>query len=79
MMLNPSPKPSFSMDDACEILKDTAERTSKDMIEFMYKDIKLTLYPNGSIMFYHFTDFDAACGYANDVISRLTGEKDSGE
>ena len=75
MMLNPSPKPSISIDHAREILKDTALRSSKDMIEFVYKDIKLTIYPNGSIMFYHFTDFDAACTYADEIIGLITDDK----
>ncbi len=74
MMLNPSVRPVIPMADACGILKDSVLRSSKDMIEFMYKDVKLTIYPNGSIMFYHFTDFDAACTYADEIIGMLTGQ-----
>ena len=73
MMLNPSVRPTISMDDACRILKDSVLRYSKDMIEFMYRDVKITVYPNGSIMFYHFTDFNTACVYADEIIDRLTG------
>ncbi len=72
MMLNPSSKISIPMEDACEILKESVLRSSKDMIEFMYRDVKLTIYPNGSIMFYHFTDFDAACTYADEIFGLLT-------
>ena len=71
MMLNPSERLSIPMEDACEILKDVL-RSSKDMIEFMYNDVKITIYPNGSIMFYHFTDFDTACQYADEIIGLLT-------
>ncbi len=73
MMLSPTEKLSIPMEDACGILKESVLRSSKDMIEFMYKDIKLTIYPNGSIMFYHFTDFDTACAYADEIIGMLTG------
>ena len=73
MMLNPSVRPTIQMDHACEILKDSVLRSSKDMIEFVYRDVKLTVYPNGSIMFYHFTDFDAACVIADEIIDKLTG------
>ena len=72
MMLNPPSKLSLPLEHACEILKDTVLRSSKDMIEFVYRDIKITIYPNGSIMFYHFTDFDAACTYADEIIGLIT-------
>ncbi len=73
MMLSPTEKLSIPMEDACGILKDAVLRSSKDMIEFMYEDVKLTIYANGSIMFYHFTDFDTACAYADEIIGVLTG------
>ncbi len=73
MMLSPTEKLSIPMEDACGILNDAVLRSSKDMIEFMYKDVKLTIYANGSIMFYHFTDFDTACAYADEIIGMLTG------
>ena len=73
MMLTPSVKPVFAMDDAQKILGDSVLRASEDMIEFMYRDVKITVYPNGSIMFYHFTDFDTACVYADEIINKLTG------
>ena len=73
MMLNPAEKTSIPMEDACGILNDAVLRSSKDMIEFMYEGVKLTIYANGSIMFYHFTDFDTACAYADEIIGILTG------
>jgi hypothetical protein len=73
MMLSPTEKLSIPMEDACGILNDAVLRSSKDMIEFMYEDVKLTIYANGSIMFYHFTDFDTACAYADEIIGMLTG------
>ena len=72
MMLNPSVRPTISMDDACEILKDSVLRSSKDMIEFMYDDVKLTLYTNGSLMFYHFIDLEKATEYADEVLAKIT-------
>ena len=73
MMLTPSEKPSFEMSSAAIALGDSVIRASDDMIEFMFHDVKLTLYQNGSIMFYHFTDFDIACSYADDVIGLISG------
>jgi hypothetical protein len=72
MMLSPTEKLSIPMEDAGGILNDAVLRSSKDMIEFMYEDVKLTIYANGSIMFYHFTDFDTACAYADEIIGMLT-------
>ena len=49
---------------------DDVMRVSKDMIEFMYHGIKITLYPNGSVMFYHFTDLEKGRLYADEVIAK---------
>lgn len=76
MMLAPSEKPSIDMGYATEILKDSVLRSSEDMIEFMYNDVKLTLYPNGSIMFYYFTDLEVASAYATEVTSLVTKKSD---
>ena len=70
MMLSPAERPKIDMISAPGRL-DSVLRANKDMVEFMYNDIKLTLYPNGSVMFYHFTDLEVAERYAGEVISRI--------
>ena len=74
MMLTPSVKPVFAMDDAQKVLGDSVLRASEDMIEFMYNDVKLTLYTNGSLMFYHFIDLEKATEYADEIRARITSE-----
>ncbi|MBQ7701207.1 MAG: hypothetical protein IJT54_02265 [Candidatus Methanomethylophilaceae archaeon] len=68
MMLTPSPKPKLDLLAVTPLLGDTVLRSSKDMVEFMYHDVKLTLYPNGSVMFYHFIDLEIARTYADEIL-----------
>ena len=70
MMLSPSERPEF---DLLEVSKELGEvlQATKDMVEFMYKDVKLTLYPNASIMFYHFTDSEVAHSYADEIMAMI--------
>ena len=72
MMLSPSERPKFDILAVSEMLGDV-QRTTKDMVEFMYKDVKLTLYPNASIMFYHFTDLEVAYSYADEILAMIEG------
>lgn len=74
MMLTPSVKPVFAMDDAKRILGEAVLRSSDDMIEFTYSDVKVTLYTNGSLMFYHFTDLDLATRYCDEIRARISPE-----
>ena len=71
MMLSPSERSKFDTLEVSRILGDRVLRASKDMVEFMYKDVKLTLYPNSSIMFYHFTDLEIAYTYADEVLETV--------
>ena len=48
-------------------------RASKDMVEFMHDGVKLTLYPNASLLFYHFTDLEIANSYADEIMAILEG------
>ena len=73
MMLSPSERPKFNMMTVSEELGDKVLRSSKDMVEFMLHDVKLTLYPNGSVMYYHFTDPNVAEAYANEVMAIIRG------
>ena len=70
MMLTPSERSEF---DILEVSKgfDDVLRATKDMVEFMYKDVKLTLYPNSNIMFYHFTDLEIANSYADEILAMI--------
>ena len=71
MMLSPSERPHLDTDAVSDILGDAVLRSSEDMVEFMYNDVKLTLYPNGSMMFYHFTDLDTATSYMEGVMEKV--------
>ena len=72
MMLSPSERPKFDILEVSKGLTDVL-RASKDMVEFMYRDVKLTLYPNASIMFYHFTDLEVAYSYADEILVMIKG------
>ena len=69
MMLSPSERQDIDLMSVSESFDDVI-RVSKDMMEFTYHEIKLTLYPNGSVMFYHFTDLDKGREYADEVIAK---------
>ena len=69
MMLSPSVRQDIDLVEVSSSFGDVI-RVSKDMMEFMYHEIKITLYPNGSVMFYHFTDLDVARIYADEVIEK---------
>ena len=72
MMLTPSERLDF---DILEVSKGFGDvlRATKDMVEFMCHDVKLTLYPNCSIMFYHFTNLEVAQSYADEVMGMIKG------
>ena len=78
MMISPSERMTIDLMAVSPSFGDVI-RVSKDMMEFMFRELKLTLYPNGSVMFYHFTDFDAACSYADEVIMKARCGRDEGQ
>ncbi len=69
MMLSPSERYDIDLISVSGSFDDV-QRVSKDMMEFMYRGIKITLYPNGSVMFYHFTDLEQGRLYADEVIAK---------
>ena len=69
MMLSPSERQDIDLMSVSGSFDDVM-RVSKDMMEFMYREIKITLYPNGSVMFYHFTDLEKGRLYADEVIAK---------
>ena len=73
MMLTPSEIYRLDLEDAVGKMDDEILRSNKDMVEFMHKGVKLTLYTNGSIMFYHFTDLEVAYAYADEVLEIAKG------
>ena len=73
MMLSPSERPDIDLISVPARLGDEVLRSSKDMVEFMLHGVKLTLYPNGSVMFYHFTDLKTAEAYADEVMAAVRG------
>ena len=69
MMLSPSERQDIDLMSVSGSFDDVM-RVSKDMMEFMHRGIKVTLYPNGSVMFYHFTDLEKGRMYADEVIGK---------
>ena len=71
MMLSPSERPDMDFASVPASLKGRVLRSTEDMIEFMHNDVKMTLYPNGSVMFYKFNDPEIAERYADDLMSTI--------
>lgn len=71
MMLTPSEKYNLDLRMAADILGESVLRSSEDMVEFMFREIKITVYANGSLMFYHFTELGVATEYANEILSMI--------
>ncbi|MBO5669338.1 MAG: hypothetical protein J6R75_03125 [Candidatus Methanomethylophilaceae archaeon] len=72
MMLAPSVAYDIDLIHASEILVQSVLRASEEMVEFMFDGIKLTLYANGSLMFYHFNDPDAGYDICDRVLPMVT-------
>ncbi|MBR7123532.1 MAG: hypothetical protein IKC93_01520 [Candidatus Methanomethylophilaceae archaeon] len=72
MMLAPSVAYDIDLIRASEILAQSVLRASEEMVEFMFDGIKLTLYSNGSLMFYHFNDPDAGYDICDCVLSLVS-------
>ena len=75
MMLTPSEICRLDLENVVERMDDGILRSNKDMVEFMHRGVKLTLYTNGSIMFYHFTDLDVAYSYADEILKTINGDR----
>ena len=73
MMLSPLKRPKFDIMSVSNELGGGVLRASKDMVEFMHDGVKLTLYPNASLLFYHFTDLEIANSYADEIMAILEG------
>ena len=75
MMLSPSESCNLDLEAVAKGMDDEILRSNRDMVEFMHRGVKLTLYPNGSMMFYHFTDLDVASSYADEMMATINGER----
>ena len=72
MMLAPSVAYDIDLIHASDVLAQSVLRASEEMVEFMFDGIKLTLYSNGSLMFYHFNDPDAGYDICDRVLSLVS-------
>ena len=72
MMLTPSETTAVDLKRAAGILGESVLRSSEDLVEFMFRGIKITAYANGSLMFYHFIDLEKATEYADEVLAKIT-------
>lgn len=67
MMLTPSETVSVDLVEAEKKVTDVV-KSSNEMLEFMYHDIKITIYSSGNVFFYHFTDRPKAFEYAEEIL-----------
>ena len=72
MMLAPSVAYDIDLIHASDVLAQSVLRASEEMVEFMFDGIKLTLYSNGSLMFYHFNDPVAGYDICDRVLSLVS-------
>lgn len=73
LMTSPREIFGIDMEDAKRILSDIGDvRTSDDMmIIMMWKDMAVTVYPQGKIMFHPLDDRELAISYANEILGAL--------
>ena len=75
MMLAPSTPYDIDLVFASNLLGDSVLRASDEMLEFMFEGIKLTLYRNGNVMFYHFNDVDRGYVIADRVLDMVCANR----
>lgn len=71
MMLTPSESVTVNLKEAEKKVSDVV-KCSSEMLEFMYHDIKITLYTSGNVFFYHFIDRPKAFEYAEEILRSVT-------
>ena len=72
MMLAPLTPYDIDLLRSADVLDHCVLRSSEEMLEFMYEDIRITLYRNGNLMFYHYTDIEQGYMIADMVLGMLT-------
>jgi len=74
LMASPADRMDIDLDKASEILKDefAIERNEDGMMLIMrWKEMEVTLYPQGKVMFHPLSEKDAAVEYATYILNRL--------
>ena len=75
LMASPSDSYDIDLDIAAEKLKDEFQIVRNDggmMLIMSWKDMELTLYPQGKVMFHPLSDKDLAIEYATYVLGKLS-------
>ena len=70
IMLTPSCSVAILLDSAEETFG-AIERAGDEFVKIKWKDVLITLYRNGSMLFYHLSDRRQAETYATEVLERL--------
>jgi len=75
LMASPSEMFDLDLDEVTKILQDEFEIKKNDgglMLIMGWKDMEVTLYPQGKIMFHPLSDKDLAIEYATYILNRLS-------
>ena len=75
LMASPPISFDLDLDEASRRLEGEFEIKKNDgglMLIMTWKDIEVTLYPQGKIMFYPLSDKDLAVEYATNILNKLT-------
>ena len=70
LMLTPTEKICINMDRVENILSATS-RFEDEFVKIDWNDTPVTIYSNGSMLFYHLTDKDVAESYATKILIAL--------
>ena len=74
LMASPSETFDFDLDKSSEILKDEFEIKRNEgglMLVMSWKEMEVTLYPQGKIMFYPLSEKELAVEYATLILEKL--------
>ena len=74
LMASPSEMMDIDLDKASEILKDEMTVVKNEggmMLILSWKDMEVTLYPQGKIMFHPLSDKDLSIEYSTHILGRL--------
>ena len=75
LMASPTEMYDLDLDVAAEKLKDECQIVKNEggmMLIMSWKEMELTLYPQGKIMFHPLSDKDLAIEYATHFLEKLT-------
>ncbi len=75
LMASPSVMFDLDLDEATNVLRDEFKIKKNDgglMLIMGWKEMEVTLYPQGKIMFHPLSDKDQAIEYATYILNRLS-------